>query len=361
MTALTQDPGRPPPDLPKSATPIRVLIIDDSALVRELLSGLLEVDGDIRVVGTAADPYIARRLIKELNPDVLTLDVEMPRMDGISFLRNLMRLRPMPVVMISAHTQGGAEITLEALALGAVDFVAKPSQDLSIRLGDFAAEIRAKVRGAAASRVRRLALAGGNRPAVHGITESGVDAAHRLIVLGASAGGTEAIREAIAALPVTAPPVLICQHLPALFTRLFAQRLDGVGPLRAHEAADGDRVEPGHVYVAPGDRHLHVRLSGDQLLCRLDDGPAVNRHKPAVDVLFESAARLTGYSVRAALLTGMGRDGASGLLSLRRAGARTVAQDEATSLVWGMPGAAVKLGAADQILPLSEIPRWLLS
>lgn len=361
MTELTQDPARKPPDPPRSAPPIRVLIVDDSALVRELLSGLLEVDGDIRVVGTAADPYIARRLIKELNPDVLTLDVEMPRMDGISFLRNLMRLRPMPVVMFSAYTQGGAEITLEALALGAVDFVAKPAQDITGRLGDFAAEIRAKVRGAATSRVRRLAVTDGNRPVLPGPAASGGDAAHRLIVLGASAGGTEAIREVVAALPATAPPVLICQHLPALFTRLFAQRLDGVGPLRAHEAADGDRVEPGHIYVAPGDRHLHVRRSGDRLQCRLDDGPAVNRHRPAVDVLFESVARLTGYAVRAALLTGMGRDGASGLLSLRRAGARTAAQDEATSLVWGMPGAAVKLDAADRILPLSEIPRWLVS
>jgi two-component system chemotaxis response regulator CheB len=338
--------------------PIRVLIIDDSALVRELLSGLLEADGDIRVVGTAADPYIARRLIKELDPDVLTLDVEMPRMDGISFLRNLMRLRPMPVVMISAHTQAGAETTLEALALGAVDFVSKPTQDLVHRLGEFAVEIRSKVRGAATSRVRRLAALA---PA-SGRLEAGAmgGGPPRLIVLGASAGGTEAIRYVIAALPAEAPPVLICQHLPVLFTRLFAQRLDGVGPLRAHEAGDGDPIEPGHIYVAPGDRHLHVRASGDQLRCRLDDGPAVNRHKPAVDVLFESVARVSGYAVRAALLTGMGRDGASGLLSLRRAGARTIAQDEATSLVWGMPGAAVKLEAAELILPLHEIPRRLM-
>jgi two-component system chemotaxis response regulator CheB len=341
--------------------PIRVLIIDDSALVRELLSGLLEADGDIRVVGTAADPYIARRLIKELDPDVLTLDVEMPRMDGISFLRNLMRLRPMPVVMISAHTQAGAETTLEALALGAVDFVSKPTQDLAHRLGEFAAEIRSKVRGAATSRVRRLATAVvAPAPSRLEVGATG-ERAPRLIVLGASAGGTEAIRYVIAALPAGAPPVLICQHLPVLFTRLFAQRRDGVGPLRAHEAGDGDPIEPGHLYVAPGDRHLHVRASGDQLRCRLDDGPAVNRHKPAVDVLFESVARLTGYAVRAALLTGMGRDGASGLLSLRRAGARTIAQDEATSLVWGMPGAAVKLEAAELILPLHEIPRRLLS
>jgi two-component system chemotaxis response regulator CheB len=338
--------------------PIRVLIIDDSALVRELLSGLLEADGDIRVVGTAADPYIARRLIKELDPDVLTLDVEMPRMDGISFLRNLMRLRPMPVVMISAHTQAGAETTLEALALGAVDFVSKPTQDLVHRLGEFAVEIRSKVRGAATSRVRRLAALA---PA-SGRLEAGAmgGGPPRLIVLGASAGGTEAIRYVIAALPAGAPPVLICQHLPALFTRLFAQRLDGVGPLQAHEAGDGDPIEPGHLYVAPGDRHLHVRASGDHLRCRLDDGPAVNRHKPAVDVLFESVARVSGYAVRAALLTGMGRDGASGLLSLRRAGARTIAQDEATSLVWGMPGAAVKLEAAELILPLHEIPRRLM-
>jgi two-component system chemotaxis response regulator CheB len=351
------------PSTEPSRAPIRVLIIDDSALVRELLSELLEADGDIRVVGTAADPYIARKLIKDLNPDVLTLDVEMPRMDGISFLRNLMRLRPMPVVMISAHTQAGAEITLEALALGAVDFVAKPTQDLSYRLGEFAAEIRAKVRGAASSRVRRLvatgAWAAADEARVSTTSQHGPE--HRLILLGASAGGTEAIRQVVAVLPSGSPPVLICQHLPALFTRLFAQRLDGLGHLRVREAADGDPVEPGYVYVAPGDRHLHVRGGGGALRCRLDDGPAVNHHKPAVDVLFESVARVTGYAVSAALLTGMGQDGARGLLSLRRAGARTIAQDEATSLVWGMPGAAVKLGAAERVLPLHEIPRWLLS
>lgn len=347
------------PSLKSPRMPIRVIIVDDSALVRELLTEVLEADGDIRVVGRAADPFIAWQLIKDLNPDVLTLDVEMPRMDGISFLRNLMRLRPMPVVMISAHTQGGAELTLEALALGAVDFIAKPSQDLAGRLGDFATEIRDKVRGAAVSRVGRLRVAG--ETATRPLVPAAASARPRLIVLGASAGGTEAIRHVVAELPPGSPPVLICQHLPALFTRLFAERLDGAGPLRAREAMEGDRVEPGHVYVAPGDHHLHVRALGDQLRCRLDDGPPVNRHKPAVDVLFESVARLAGYQVSAALLTGMGRDGANGLLSLRRAGARTAAQDEATSLVWGMPGAAVKLDAAERVLPLADIPRWLLA
>ena len=344
-----------------SREPIRVLIVDDSALVRELLTDLLAADGDIRVVGTAADPYLARQRIKDLNPDVLTLDVEMPRMDGISFLRNLMRLRPMPVVMISAHTRAGAETTLDALALGAVDFVAKPEHDLVNRLAEFAAEIRAKVRAAAHSQVRRLAATGPRRTTV-GVADWSLPdhPGSRLIALGASAGGTEAIRAVLGALPAGAPPVVICQHLPVLFTRLFAQRLNALGPLVVQEAADGDLVETGCVYIAPGDRHLHLRAGGGQLRCRLDDGPAVNRHKPSVDVLFESAARLPDQVVSAALLTGMGRDGAQGLLSLRRAGARTIAQDEATSLVWGMPGAAVKLEAAQWVLPLDQIARRLL-
>ncbi len=345
-----------------SREPIRVLIVDDSALVRELLTDLLAADGDIRVVGTAADPYVARQRIKELNPDVLTLDVEMPRMDGISFLRNLMRLRPMPVVMISAHTRAGAETTLDALALGAVDFVAKPDHDLVNRLAEFAAEIRSKVRAAAHSQVRRL-VATGPQQATAGTADWSLPdhAGGRLIALGASAGGTEAIRAVLGALPVGAPPVVICQHLPALFTRLFAQRLNALGPLVVREAADGDLLESGCVYIAPGDRHLHLRAGGGQLRCRLDDGPAVNRHKPSVDVLFESVARLPDQVVSAALLTGMGRDGAQGLLSLRRAGARTIAQDEATSLVWGMPGAAVKLAAAQWVLPLEQIARRLLA
>lgn len=347
-----------------SPQPIKVLIVDDSALVRELLSTLLPAEGDIQVVGTAGDPYIARQRIKDLDPDVLTLDVEMPRMDGISFLRNLMRLHPLPVVMISAHTETGAAITLEALALGAVDFVAKPQQDLQGRLGEFAAEIRAKVRAAAGSPVRRLAAQGprplGGTPGA-GLLAPRQGTGPRLIALGASAGGTEAIGQVIAALPAGSPPVVVCQHLPALFTRLFASRLNGLGALRAREAADDDLLEPGWVYIAPGDRHLLVRERGGTLRCRLDDGPPVNRHKPSVDVLFESLARLPDCPINAALLTGMGRDGASGLLSLRQAGAHTLAQDEASSLVWGMPGAAVKLAAAERVLPLSAVPRWLLS
>lgn len=284
-------------------------------------------------------------------------------MDGISFLRNLMRLHPLPVVMISGYTETGAAITLEALALGAVDFVTKPQQNLEGRLGEFAAEIRAKVRTAAGSPVRRLAS---QETPPHGRSQgAGLrvprdTAGPRMIALGASAGGTEAIGQVVAALPAGSPPVVVCQHLPALFTRLFASRLDGLGALRAREAADGDRLEPGWVYIAPGDRHLMVRVWGGLLRCRLDDGPPVNRHKPSVDVLFESLARLTDCAIHAAILTGMGRDGASGLLALRRAGGHTLAQDEASSLVWGMPGTAVKLGAAEQVLPLSAIPQWLL-
>ena len=341
----------------------KVLVIDDSALVRQMLTEILDADPGLRVVGTAVDPYVARDKIKALQPDVLTLDVEMPRMDGITFLRNLMRLRPMPVVMVSSLTQEGAEVTLEALELGAVDFVCKPRLDVRVGLEDYAEEIRAKVRTAARVPVARLeacrpepvppkhsadAILGRRAPRVLRTTD-------RVVAVGASTGGTQAIKWLLAQMPPDAPGIVATQHIPGTFSESFAKRLDGATALRVCEAHDGQQVIPGHVYIAPGDRHLLVERSGARYLCRLHDGPAVNRHKPSVDVLFRSVAQNMGPNAIGVLLTGMGDDGAQGLLEMREAGARTLAQDERTSVVWGMPGEAVRRGAVEQVLPLPRI------
>ncbi len=341
---------------------IKVLIVDDSALVRQLLSELLSSAADIEVVGTAADPIVAREKIKALQPDVLTLDVEMPRMDGLTFLENLMRLRPMPVVMVSSLTERGAEVTLEALALGAVDFVTKPKLDVASGLRGYGAELIAKVRAAATVRVK-------DRPAqrLPDIAKSALRpqrrfrTTDRLIAIGASTGGTEAIREVLEVMPPDAPAIVIVQHIPPGFSTAFAQRMNRCSPMAVFEASDGQPIVPGHVYIAPGDRHLRVVGDGAKWLCRLDDGPPINRHRPSVDVLFRSVLTHAGTNAVAAVLTGMGDDGARGLLELHDAGVRTVVQDEASSVVWGMPGAAHKLGAADEVLPLSQIAQRLLT
>ena len=340
-----------------TARPVRVLVVDDSALIRQLISGMLEEDPGIRVVGTAADPYIARNKIKQFDPDVLTLDVEMPRMDGLTFLRNLMRLRPMPVVMVSTLTAAGAPATLEALALGAVDFVAKPSADPAAGLDAYAELLRAKVRAAAQARVRHLETGIAPAGAVPLVYRS-VD---RLIAIGASTGGTEAVREVLAAMPADAPPIVIAQHIPADFSAPFAERLDRHSRMAVRQAADGDAILPGHAYVAPGGRHLRVQRRGQRWLCRVDDDAPVNGHRPSVDVLFDSVVRAAGRQASAALLTGMGDDGARGLLALRQAGAATLAQDQATSVVWGMPGAAVARGGAREVVPLSRVAERLLA
>lgn len=340
---------------------IRVLVVDDSALVRQLLTTILNAASDIEVVGSAGDPYIARRKIKELHPDVLTLDVEMPRMDGITFLRNLMRLHPMPVVMVSSLTQKGAEVTLEALELGAVDFVPKPRVDISHQLQEYAEEIIQKVRAAARARIRpplSFKPVSGPRANRH---------AHRrwrgtwpLVAMGASTGGTEAIKAILAALPPDGPPTVITLHIPEAFSGSFARRMNEVSPMRVCEAEDGQPVLPGHVYIAPGSQHLIVRRDGSRWRCRLRSTPPVNRHRPSVDVLFHSVAEQAGPDAMGVLLTGMGRDGAAGLLEMRRRGAYTLVQDESTSVVWGMPGAAVEMGAACEVLPLEKIvPRIL--
>lgn len=348
---------------------VRVLIVDDSALVRKVLTAMLESDPGIEVVGTAADPLIARDKIKQLNPDVLTLDVEMPRMDGLTFLDNLMRLRPMPVVMVSTLTEKGADVTLRALELGAVDFFTKPSADLANTFMEHAPEICAKVRLAAGAKPRERAtvtrLDVAPRLSADAVLPraqtAGTRGGTRIIAIGASTGGTEAIRVVLEAMPPTAPPIVITQHIPAAFSGPFAARMDSCSAMRVCEARDGQPIQPGHAYIAPGSQHLLVMWDGARHVCRLHDGPPVNRHKPSVDVLFRSMAASVGAATIGCLLTGMGDDGARGLGELKEAGAPTLVQDEASSVVWGMPGAAWKAGAAGEMLPLDAIAARLLA
>lgn len=345
-------------------SPIRVLIVDDSALVRRILTELLTSDRAIEVVGTANDAYLAREKIKELNPDVLTLDVEMPKMDGITFLRNLMRLRPMPVVMVSSLTGHGADITLDALAIGAVDYLPKPKIDLAATLVEYRDELIAKVKAAAGARVRpRVSTLDADRIVPKLSADAVLSKApprqfrttDRIIAIGASTGGTEAIKYVLMGLPPDAPGVLVTQHIPKAFSTPFARRMNDCCQMTVYEAEDGQQVLPGHVYIAPGDRHLLLVRSGARYLCRLDDGPPVNRHKPSVDVLFRSVAQQAGPNAIGVILTGMGRDGAEGLKEMREVGSPTIAQDEASSVVWGMPGAAVDTGAACEVIALESI------
>ncbi|MGV8958995.1 MAG: protein-glutamate methylesterase/protein-glutamine glutaminase [Stenotrophomonas sp.] len=345
--------------------PCRVLIVDDSALVRQVLSEILSRDPGIEVAGTASDPLLAREKIKRLNPDVITLDVEMPRMDGLAFLENLMRLHPIPVVMVSSLTERGADTTLQALALGAVDFVSKPKLDIARGLESYAEEICSKVKMAARSRVRALARPQHGKRTLDPLPASPAAlkfrTTDRLIAIGASAGGTEALRVVLEGMPADAPAVVMTQHLPASFSTAFAERLDRYSAMSVREAGDGEAVLPGHAYLPPGGRHLRIIRDGARWRCRIDDGPAVNRHKPAVDVLFRSVALSAGANAIGVILTGMGDDGARGLLEMRQAGAPTLVQDEASSVVWGMPGSAVKLGAAAEILPLDSIAARLVA
>ena len=386
---------------------IRVLCVDDSALIRELMAEIINAQPDMQVVATAPDPLVARDLIKRHEPDVLTLDVEMPRMDGLDFLERLMRLRPMPVVMVSSLTERGGEITLRALELGAVDFVSKPRLGIRGGMLEYAETIADKIRAAARARVRPAGRtvtppsAGGaqagtvlsnstqssqalsssplsnsvqsslsqshpcpsslaDRPVVAAASRRPLLSSEKLIAVGASTGGTEAIRAVLQSLPADAPAILVTQHMPPGFTRSFAERLNGLCRIAVKEAAHGERILPGHAYIAPGDAHLTLSRSGANYVVTLDQRPPVNRHRPSVDVLFDSVARVAGRNAVGVILTGMGRDGARGLLQMREAGAHTIAQDEQSCVVYGMPREAVELGAAENILPLSRISGQLL-
>ena len=341
----------------------RVVVVDDSALVRGLLTEIINQQPDMQCVGAAADPFVAREMIRELNPDVITLDVEMPRMDGIDFLGKLMRLRPMPVVMVSTLTERGADVTLRALELGAIDFVAKPKIGVADGLKLLAHDITDKVRIAAKAHLRRPAA-----PAPAGATPRpsappssiGRLSTEKIIFIGASTGGTEATKEVLINLPADCPAVVITQHMPPGFTKSYAARLDGLCKVRVAEARDGDRILPGHAYIAPGGFHLSVERSGANYIARVQDGEPVNRHKPSVEVLFKSAARVVGPNALGLMLTGMGADGATAMREMRDAGSYNLVQDEASCVVFGMPREAIAAGAANEVLSLTQIAPRLI-
>ncbi|HEU5397040.1 MAG TPA: chemotaxis response regulator protein-glutamate methylesterase [Verrucomicrobiae bacterium] len=336
---------------------IRVLVVDDSSVVRHAICEALRGDAQIDVVGTAADPYQARDKILALQPDVLTLDIEMPRMDGITFLRILQQHRPLPVVVVSSLTQAGSRAALDALEAGAVDVMAKPSSALSI--GELGPQLRERVKGAAAATLSPRPVAANGRHCA--LSKSARFDPRQVILLGASTGGTEAIKHILRRLPDGLPPICIVQHIPPVFSKAFAMRLNELCAFEVREAVSGDELRPGLALVAPGDYHTMILRDGNRYRVALNQGPPVNYTRPAVDVLFSSAAVCAGRQVTAALLTGMGADGARGLKKLRAAGAATFAQDEATCVVYGMPRAAAELGAAETVLPLEKIPEALLA
>jgi len=336
---------------------IRVVIVDDSALIRGVLSDIVNSQPDMEVVGVAADPLVAREMIRSQHPDIITLDVEMPRMDGLEFLEKLMRLRPMPVLMVSSLTEKGSDTTMRALELGAVDFVTKPKLDIARGMREYVEEITEKLRVAARARVRKLDRVPARQlPSMGG----GRVSTEKLLVIGASTGGTEAIKDILVALPPDCPGVLIAQHMPEGFTKSFAQRLDSLSRLRVKEAEDQERVLPGHAYIAPGHSHLLLKRSGANYVAVLSQSPPVNRHRPSVDVLFRSVAEHAGRNAIGIILTGMGKDGALGMLEMHRAGSHTVAQSEETCVVFGMPREAIAAGGVDEVAPLPEIPSRVL-
>jgi two-component system, chemotaxis family, protein-glutamate methylesterase/glutaminase len=345
----------------------RVLIIDDSALVRSLLTEIVNREPDLEAIGAAPDPLVARDMIRTLNPDVLTLDIEMPKMDGLDFLERLMRLRPTPVVMVSTLTDRGAEATLKALELGAIDFVSKPRLAVAAGLQALAADICDKIRVASRVRLHRRVLPAATDAAAGNPPVKSVPACYsrvsteKLIAIGASTGGTEAIRDVLSRLGADSPAVLITQHMPAGFTRSFAARLNTLCKMTVSEAQDGERVLPGHAYIAPGDRHMRLARSGANYVIELDDGPPVNRHRPSVEVLFSSVASVAGQNALGVMLTGMGRDGAAAMLEMKHAGCFNLAQDEASCVVFGMPKEAIAAGAVDEVLPLTQIAGRLRS
>ena len=338
---------------------VRVLIVDDSALVRKLLTEVLSHDAGIEVVGAAQDPVLAIEKIKTLHPDVLTLDVEMPRMDGLTFLEKLMRAHPMPVVMVSSLTEKGCATTLRALELGAIDFVTKPKVDVASGTLELTEDLIAKVKTAARAKVRQPAANGAKPRPVVPLDGALIDGTHEIVAIGASTGGTEALRVLLTALPAAAPGIVIVQHMPEKFTRSLAERLDGLCQIRVHEAADGDRVLPGHALIAPGNLHMKVVRNGANYVVRIGTAPPVNHHRPSVDVLFGSCARWVGANGIGIILTAMGDDGARGMLEMKKAGARTTAEDEASCVVFGMPREAIELGGVEHVVPLDRIAETL--
>jgi two-component system chemotaxis response regulator CheB len=336
---------------------IKVLIVDDSALMRALLTEIIGGAPDLEVVGAAPDPIAARDMIKVLNPDVLTLDVEMPKMDGLEFLGRLMKLRPMPVVMISSLTAKGSEVTLQALELGAVDFVAKPRAENITLLQGYTEEIRDKIRAAKGAQLRRPPSASA-APAPRVAAPSGLSSrvlSEKLIAIGASTGGTEAIKDVLMRLPAEVPGIVMVQHMPESFTPSFAKRLDGLSALRVIEAQGGERIQPGHAYLAPGHSHMTIKRVGNGWVTELNQHEPVNRHRPAVDVLFNSVAMEVGKHAIGVILTGMGKDGAQGMLAMRQAGAWNIGQDQESCVVYGMPREAALVGAVDEVVSLNNV------
>lgn len=343
----------------------KVLVVDDSALMRGLLTEMINTASDMEVVGAAPDAVVAREMIKALNPDVLTLDVQMPKMDGLEFLERLMRLRPMPVVMVSAYTQNGSETTLKALELGAFDFIGKPRADGLKSMEEYAEELVDKLRAAKGARLRKfsapqVAQPSASSPVVPLKPTIRMAVNNKIIFLGASTGGTEAIKEFLMGVPADCPPILIVQHMPESFTGSFAKRLDTLCAPKVMEAQGGEKIEPGTVYIAPGHSHMQIRRTATGFSTELLATPPVNRHRPSVDVLFDSAASVVGKQALAVILTGMGKDGAQGMLRMRQAGARTFGQDEASCVVYGMPREAFLIGAVEEQFPLEEISRKVL-
>lgn len=339
-----------------SAGKIKVICVDDSALIRDLLTSIINEQPDMEVVATAPDPLVARALIKQHNPDVLTLDVEMPRMDGLEFLDHLMRLRPMPVIMVSSLTQAGSEATLRALDLGALDFVSKPSMGIRSGMLEYAEEITDKIRWAAKAKPRQTQTGPSQAPAA----PSNFSTSEKLVIIGSSTGGTEALQTILTQMPANSPAIMIAQHMPGGFTKSFAERLCRLCKIQVSEAVDGERVLPGHAYIAPGNFHLTLQRSGANYVVSLNAEDPVNRHRPSVDVLFKSAAKAAGKNAIGVILTGMGKDGAQGLLEMRQAGAHTFAQDEATCVVYGMPKEAVAVGGVDESIPLEKMAEAIL-
>ncbi len=342
---------------------IKVLVIDDSALIRSLLTEIINSQRDMEVVGAAPDPLIARDMIKQLNPDVLTLDVEMPKMDGLEFLERLMHLRPMPVVMVSTLTERGSEITLRALELGAIDFVTKPKLSISDGMREYTDLIADKIRAASQAKIASLprqstALNGHAAPVA---LRNPLISSEKLLIIGASTGGTEAIKSFLLQMPSDCPGILITQHMPAGFTKSFANRLDSLCQISVKEAEDGERILPGHAYIAPGDKHLLLARSGANYVTQLSDDPPVNRHKPSVDVLFDSAAIFAGKNAIGVILTGMGKDGAVGMAQMKGAGAYNFAQNEESCVVYGMPKEAVAHGGVDEVAHLHDLPKLVLN